>query len=404
MQNSGVGNPKALERHIKRHVLAGEHRIAAVTPPEFASLCEKELRDIGFEELSLTDAGVEFSAKLTESYLCNLWLRTASRILCRVVHFRSGAVEQLFSRVSAFRWELWLNPAVPLHIDVHVRQSRIQHEGLIEKTVFMGIQKRFADAGLGQPAQCRSLGELSSSQSKVVQRIIVRLINNYCEISLDTSGNHLHQRGYRLIHSGAPLRETLAAAILMKAGWRRDRPIIDGMCGSGTMTIEASLLAKRLPPGFMRRFLFEQWPSFQERTWRYSLRKASDGVQTKSPVPIIAIDDDPEAMAVSKQNAERAKVAGDIMWHQTDFFSVRPQTMNLDPGLLFLNPPYGRRLEREDGLYERLGVHLRQFFRGWQIAIIAPDRVLANGLKFNRARYWHVKHGGMPVTVVFARL
>jgi len=404
MQTAAVRETKAFGRHIKRHVLATEHRIAAITPPEFVHLCEKELRDAGFEELSVTEAGIEFTEKLTACYLCNLWLRTASRILCRVDYFRSGAIEQLFNRVSTFRWELWLNSKIRPQIEVHVKRSRIQHEGLIEKTVLEGIQKRFTDVRLVPPAQCELQREEAGYQSKVVQRIIVRIISNHCEISLDTSGAHLHQRGYRLVHAGAPLRETLAAAILMKAGWHGDRPIIDGMSGSGTVPIEASLLARRLPPGFMRSFLFEEWPAFQEKTWRYLLRKASDSALSKSPVPIIAIEEDPGAIAVSKQNAKQAGVSGDILWHQADFFSIQPQTLNLAPGLLFLNPPYGKRLEQKEDLYERLGAHLRRFYKGWQVVIMAPDRTQATRLKFDRARYWHVKHGGIPIMVVFALL
>lgn len=404
MKECAVKTNKALGRQLKRHVLAVEHRMAAITAPEFIPLCEQELRGIGLLELAATEAGIEFSAKLTAGYLCNLRLRTAGRIVMRLARFRCGAVEQLFHKVSTFRWELWLHSGLRLHIDVYVRRSRMQHEGLIEKTVLQGIQRRFEELRLVPPALCQALHAQEDCASDAVQRLLVRVVDNACEISLDSSGAHLHQRGYRRVHTGAPLRETLAAAILMKAGWHGDRPLVDGMCGSGTVPIEASLLARRLPPGSGRAFLFEQWPSYQAKTWRYLLRQANDHALAKAPVPIIAIDENPEAIAASRQNADHARVGKDIVWHQRDFFSIRPQELNVEPGLLFLNPPYGKRLPQEDDFYERLGAHLRRFYPGWQAAVMAPDRPRALRLKLARARYWHIKHGGLPIVVVFTRL
>lgn len=395
---------KAFLRQSKRYVQAPVHRMAAIVPPEFSPLCQQELAGLGIEQSLITEAGVEFSGKLAYCYLSNLWLRTASRILCRVDHFRAGAAEQLFNRVATFRWELWLNPDIPLRIEAHVRDSRIQHPSLVEKTVLDGMQRRFAELHLSLPNDWKMEPADTGRQTAITQMVIVHVTNNYCEISLDTSGAHLHQRGYRLRHTGAPLRETLAAAILMKAGWRGDCPIVDGMCGAGTVPVEAFLQARRLPAGFRRNFLFEKWPAFQEKTWTYLLRKAKQEALMQSPVPIIAVDRDPESIAVARQNAELAGADEDILWQQMDFFCFTPQAMNLSPGVLFLNPPYGKRLAEAENLYERLGAHLHQFFQGWHVAIMAPDRAHAVRLRIKSARYWRIKHGGMPIVVVLAQL
>jgi len=395
---------KAFLRHIKRHIVSPVHRIAAISPPEFALLCQQELLGLSIEQSSISEAGVEFSGRLADCYASNLWLRTASRIVLRVDRFRAGAVEQLFNRVASFRWELWLNPDIPLHIKAYVKNSRIQHTGLIEKTVLDGMRKRFAELHLNLPNDWSLRHSERCRQAAVVQRVNVHVADNYSELSLDTSGAHLHQRGYRLRHTGAPVRETVAAAILIKAGWCGERPLVDGMCGAGTVPVEASLRARHLPPGVGRSFLFEQWPAFQLKTWSHLVRKARQEALPRSPVPIIAVDRDPEAIAVARQNAKAAGTEEDILWQQKDFFLFRPQSMSLSPGLLFLNPPYGKRLAEDENLFERLGGHLRRFFRGWQVAIMAPDRAHALHLKINSARYWRIRHGGIPVVAVLAKL
>jgi putative N6-adenine-specific DNA methylase len=390
-------------RHIRRYILAPEHRMAAIVPFEFSDLCKQELYALGIKECSITEPGVEFSTKLISCFRCNLWLRTASRILCRVAHFRAGAVEELYQKVSVLRWELWLNTDILVRIEPYIGNSRIQHPGLVAKTVLEGLEKRAEDLQISPPIEWKSGQKELHRELLMVQRIIVHIRNNHCEISLDTSGTHLHQRGYRLLHTGAPLRETLAAAILLKSEWDGSCPLVDGMCGAGTVPIEASLLARRLPPGLRRSFLFEKWPAFQQKTWSYLRRKALEEAFPQAPVPIIAIDRDPEAVAVARQNARLAGVEADISWQDSDFFSFRPQSLNLQPGLLFLNPPYGKRLPEDKDLFKRLGVHLRRFYGDWRVAIMAPDRAHALHLQLRRARYWQVKHGGMSVVVALGR-
>jgi putative N6-adenine-specific DNA methylase len=395
---------KPFARQIKRYLKAPLHRWAAITPREFSALCAEELGNLGVEGCSVSEAGVEFTAKLDTCYLANLWSRTASRIVCRAGDFRAGSVEQLFNKVCAFHWELWLNPSIPMNIEVHLRESRIEHEGLVEKTVRDGLEKRFMTFGLPSPAGCGTPSGDLPGTAGLVQRVMIHLRSNRCEISLDSSGAHLHQRGYRLQHAGAPLRETLAAAVLLKAGWAGDRPLIDGMCGAGTLAIEASMLARRLPPGLMRPFLFEKWPSFMPKTWQFHRREAMEKSLSRSPVPIIGIDQNPAAMAMARQNARVAGVNEDIQWHEGDFFRFRPQSLPLKPGLLFLNPPYGKRLAGAENLFELLGGHLREFYRGWQVAVMVPDRSQALRMQLAPARIWRIRHGGMPVLVVLAKI
>ena len=367
---------------------------------------------LDIQEPAVSEAGVEFNGRLKNAYVCNLWLRSASRVLCRLVPFRAGVAEELFRKVLRIPWDLWLNPEARLDIDAHVEHSRISHEGRVAEIISESIEKSLRKRGPAHSSEGIALGAPSEAGSKPAiddggfkQKILVRLVENQCQISLDTSGAHLHDRGYRLRHAGAPLRETLAAAILLKSDWTSDEPLIDGMCGSGTFPIEAALIARRIAPGLGRDFLFQRWPSFQTDTWRYLLRKAGEAMLLKVPGTIVGIDIDPEAVGVSAENASRAGVSGDIEWERMDFFEFNPRKRGLKKGLLVLNPPYGVRLDAGGaGLYERIGAHLRLNFKGWKYAVLAGSRAETASLGMGRVRLWNIRHGGMPITVVLGKV
>jgi 23S rRNA G2445 N2-methylase RlmL len=407
-ESAEVPGSQAFRRRLRRHVQARVHRFAAITPPELAPLCRRELESLALTTTAESAAGVEFSGKLSACYQANLWLRCASRVLCRLPSFRAGVPGELLHKAAAVPWELWLDPALPIRMQVHVERSRLHHAGLMEDTVLRAIQQRFRERGHLIPAtQTVSPTTGSDAASEWCQRVLARLESNHCTISLDTTGPHLHQRGYRLKHAGAPLRETLAAAILLKAGWQGDRPLVDGMCGAGTVAIEAAMIARRLPPGGYRAFLFERWPSFLDKSWGYLRRKALETAAPRASCPILAIDHDDQALRIAQQNALRARVAEDIRWERIDFFAFRPDATNLSNGLLVLDPPYGRRMtDTGDPLlfYRRLGDHLRQCLAGWQVAVAAPSAELAAALGIKPASCWQIPHGGIPLTVSFAEL
>ncbi len=384
---------KGFSRRIKAHILGPQHGFAVIVPPELSPVCLKETVDADIECPEISDAGVVFSGRLKEAYVCNLWLRTASRVLCRLSPFRAGAVEELFRKVSRIPWELWLNPEIPLDIEAHVEYSRISHEGRVADILFESVEKSLRSIIRSAPR---------SDHEGLKQKLLVRLIENHCQISLDMSGSHLHQRGYRPRHTGAPLRETLAAAILSKSEWKSDQPLVDGMCGSGTFPIEAALISRKIAPGLGRDFLFQRWPSFQRETWEYLCRRAQAASLTKTPEKIVGIDIDPEALSVSAENANRAGVGGDIELERIDFFEFDPVKKGLKKGLLVLNPPYGIRLEAGGtSLYARIGAKLRLNFKGWKFAVLAGSRTEAAAIGMGRVRLWNIRHGGIPVTVVF---
>jgi putative N6-adenine-specific DNA methylase len=397
---------KAFWRHVRQQVQARDHGFVAVLPRELADLCRQELVGLGIEEPRISEAGVEFSGRLTACLQVNLWSRTASRVLCRLPHFRVGVVGELFHKTAAVQWEVWLNPSLPLLVQAHSLHSRLDHEGLIAETVLKAIQYRFREYSYPVPTLWTSpQGGGQADEGLSAQRVLVRLENNRCEISLDTSGRHLHQRGYRRQHGGAPMRETLAAAILLQVGWRGDRPLVDGLCGAGTVAIEAALLARGIAPGIEREFLFEKWPGHEAKTWDYLRRKAREAALPSVSAAIVAVDQERRVVKIARDNAARAGVADDIRWELADFLALQPGVLGLAPGLVVLDPPYGVRTEKGTDLpdlYRRLGRHLRESFPGWQVAVVSPSPELARGLGFRRQRLWHIPHGGLAICVCLA--
>jgi putative N6-adenine-specific DNA methylase len=424
---------KGFRRQVKRFVQAPGQRFAVIVPPGLSEVCRRELAELSLAGDEVQEGVLEVAGKWTTCYQLNLWLRTASRILCRLPTFRAGVIGELSHKVLSFPWELWLNPKIPLVLQCRAQQSRIHHEGLIGTAILGAIQRRFADQGLPVPTRHAPAGKRTEQRFAEVQqgslprphtrsetrftghdesvrwkqRFLVHLHRNHCEISLDTSGPHLHQRGYRLQHAGAPLRETLAAGILLQTNWNGDRPLLDGMCGAGTVAIEAALLARHLPPGLNREFLFSQWPSFQEKTWAHFRRKAQENVLPHAPAPILGLDQDRGALGIAMHNAARAGVAESIRWHCMDFFAFNPDALGLARGVLVLDPPYGMRLAGSGNVrafYQRLGSHLHRFYRGWQVAVAAPNAELATLLKISSAHLWRIPHGGIPLVVSLAQL
>jgi putative N6-adenine-specific DNA methylase len=233
------------------------------------------------------------------------------------------------------------------------------------------------------------------------QLFVVRIVEDECEISADTSGELLHRRGYRQEIGKAPLRETLAAAMLLASGWNPTEALIDPLCGSGTIPIEAALLARGIAPGVGRRFAFMEWPTFVPERWESVLGQAQDAARTGTlELEIMGGDRDSGAIEAAVRNAERAGVSGDIR------FEVRPLSASLDalevtprPGWILTNPPYGVRLvdtSRLSDLYAKLGSRLRAA-EGWRLGVLTSDADLARrtGLPL-RARF-SSRNGGIPV-------
>jgi len=217
-------------------------------------------------------------------------------------------------------------------------------------------------------------------------RVNVHLVKNRCTISLDTSGAPLDRRGYRLARTEAPLRETLAAALIELTGWDGTVPLVDPMCGSGTIPIEAALKAGRRAPGLLRQFGFERWSTFDRALWQRLVREARDEALATVPVPIVGSDQSAKAVATARENSERAGVAGVIQLAQRELDDFSPPP---GPGILLVNPPYGQRLGEEEALkplYRQLGDIMKQRCKGYTAYLFTGSSELAKcvGLKATR--------------------
>jgi putative N6-adenine-specific DNA methylase len=249
---------------------------------------------------------------------------------------------------------------------------------------------------LGQVPPIKKLeGE---EESNPPQLIIVRLVDNRCSLSLDSSGPLLHRRGYRLATAKAPLRETLAAGMLLASDWDLHSPLIDPFCGSGTIPIEAALMARKVPPGNFRHFAFMDWPSFEAEVWE-RLKDLSQEGQAKSFPPIMGSDRDAGAIRAAGENAERAGVGNSVVFSRRALSGLEPPP---GPGWVVTNPPHGVRLKSNRdlrSLYIRLGRVFRAKCRGWDVAILCSSDSLLDlsGIRFGRR--FPMWSGGLRVTL-----
>jgi putative N6-adenine-specific DNA methylase len=232
--------------------------------------------------------------------------------------------------------------------------------------------------------------------------VVVRLLHDRCTVSIDSSGALLHRRGYRLATAKAPLRETLAAAALLASEWRPDAPLLDPMCGSGTIPIEAALIARRIAPGVRRRFAFEHWPERDPGRWSVLIEEASSRALARAPAPIQGSDRDAGAIDAARANAERAGVAADVELVRRPLSAIEPPA---GAGWIVTNPPYGARVGERDALrdlYATLGAVVRRRCPGWAVSMISASARLERqtGLAFQELA--RTRSGGIPVRLLRA--
>ena len=236
--------------------------------------------------------------------------------------------------------------------------------------------------------------------SSDAQLFIVRIVDDLCSISADSSGELLHRRGYRQAVAKAPLRETIAAAMLVGSGWDMMSPLVDPMCGAGTIAIEAAMMARKIAPGANRIFAFEKWPRHDAAAWKTDVESAKQDALPKASGLIVASDRDEGAITAAKSNAERAGVSGDI---QFDVRALSSAEFPDQPGWIVTNPPYGLRVGETGALrnlYAQLGKVLRERAPGYRIAMLSADSELESQLKIDLTEVFQTSNGGIPVHLV----
>jgi putative N6-adenine-specific DNA methylase len=338
--------------------------------------------------------GVEFQGALGDVYRANLHLRTASRVFIQLGGFFGDTFSDLRRRARRLPWEEYLKPGEPVSLRISCHRSRLFHSGAVSENIIEAMGGR-----LGQIPPVRSLG--GEGGKSIPQLIFIRLLENRFTFWVDSSGTLLHRRGYRLATAKAPLRETLASAMLMAAAWNKAAPLLDPFCGSGTIAIEAALRARNIPPGSSRPFAFMHWPNFDRILWEAILEEGKKKKRDRQ-LTIMASDRDQGAIQAASANAARAGVAEDINFSCRAISGIKPPP---GPGWIVTNPPYGVRLRSKQDLgrlYARFGSVLAGKCPGWKVVLLVSNRQLWRnaGLQFDRGV--PLRNGGLKVNLVKA--
>ena len=349
----------------------------AAVPRGAEEVSAAELAALGISCAIPGKGGVAFVTDRSGLYRANLWLRTASRVLVQLAVFPCVTPGDLYAGVYAITWLELITPAMTLAVDCSLRDSALTHSGFVALKTKDAIVDRIREA-------CGQRPNVDTAMPDV--RINVHLHKNVCTVSLESSGDSLDRRGYRLERNEAPLRETLAATVIALTGWDGTLPLADPMCGSGTIPVEAALLAANMPPGLQREFGFQRWLDFDEPLWNQLIREAESGIRTLPVGLVTGYDLDSRALLIAGRNAAKAGLEGQIHFFHAALQEFQPHG---DTGIVILNPPYGKRLGEEDDLRElycQIGDIMKKRCRGWTGYVLTGNLELAKyiGLKASR--------------------
>ncbi len=359
-----------------------------------------ELRSLGATDAAETRGGVAFTGALSLAYRVCLWSRVAGRVLLRLASFAAESPDDLYAAVHELPWEDHMSVTGTLAVEVTSAVSR----GPFAQVNTHFVEQRVKDAVVDRfRAQTGSRPGVDLARPDI--RISLHIAPAEAVVSLDLSGDSLHRRGYRMEGGEAPLKENLAAAVLLRAGWpaiaSKGGALVDPMCGSGTLLVEGAFMAADIAPGLLREYFgFQGWKGFEPAEWADLIREAEErrAHGLKSLPPIVGFDIDDRAVGTARANARRAGLAGRIMLERRGLAALtgldrpagqgHPAPVSV-PGLLVTNPPYGKRLGDALELvetYETLGQKLKEHFSGWEAAIFTgnPDLGAHLGLRAHR--------------------
>ena len=451
--------PENLEKRLKRQIHGKLHRFTAIVPLGFEATLVKELRQIGIiaenDAFETVDGKVSFSAKITDAWKAVAHSRIANRILMDIASFKAENFRELEKKASEIPWELYLPPITPDSLLVHVtcKHSRLYHSDAVAERFYDVIKGGSLPLATASAfTSCVIASEAKQSQSNFFakasatpsagtprntpQHLYVNLLDDRCTVSLDLAGEELYKRGHQRYVNDAPLKETIAAAMLLEAFEQAQSPItlIDPMAGSGTFSLEAAYMASGLIPGKCRDFALKHQPAFKEATWNYivnsslrkndnsklSLRGSEVTVAITCPInKILTSDISDKAIEIIRHNVECSPLAkiepAPIAPQQKDFFSYTPDKIEKLRGesqaVIVLNPPYGKRLDANaPKLYADIGKKLSEF-KDCVVAILAPKGACTENLLKNCAalglsgtKLIKTSHGGISLNCFVGKI
>lgn len=326
------------------------------------AVVKRELQDLGFRELTVADGKIEFKASLADIPRLNLNLRAADRVLVKVGEFPAADFGQLFDRTKELPWEDWIP-----------RDAKITVVGKCVRSILASVRSSQSIAHKAVIERLKSKYQIEwLPETGPEFTIQVAILKDVAQLTLDTSGQGLHKRGYRMQHGDVPLRENLAAALVLLSDWKEGRLLIDPMCGSGTILIEAAMTARRIAPGLLRTFASEKWPAIDKAHWDEARRAAREAILPEGGLNICGYDIDPERVEDSRANAKKAGVGKDIIFEQKD---IKDLWVNQPRGTVICNPPYGIKLgslKELTPIYVTIH-HMFKNKKGWSLYILTGD-------------------------------
>jgi len=381
--------------------LSSTNHFFATCSKGIEDILQKELEQLGIQETKIHTGGVAFEGDIENAYKACLWSRVASRILLQLKEFTISSDDDLYSEIISIDWSEHFSEDETLAIDCFSSHSIVTHSHYAALRVKDAIVDQFTQNTTYRPSIDKDNPDI---------RLNLYLSDKQCLIYLDLSGEALHKRGYRQQAGSAPLRETLAASMLYRAKWssfyEQGLPFFDPMCGSGTLLIEAAMMAANIAPGLLRdRFGFDCWKQFDQSQWQKIQSDAEEKKQqAMHSLPVICGSDNSEQLVgIARSNIESAGLSSAIK------VTLQDATTNLVPckgtdkqGLIVTNPPYGKRIGQVQllrTLYHRFGVQLKANFDGWTAVIITSEAELAQSLGLRAFRKNTLFNGALKATL-----
>ena len=340
------------------------HKINLIATSTFGleAVVKRELQDLGFQKLTVADGKIEFEAEFSDIPRLNLNLRAADRVLVKVGEFPAADFGQLFDRTKELAWEEWIP-----------RDAKITVIGKCVRSILASVRSSQSIAHKAVIERLKSKYNIEwLPETGPEFTIQVAILKDVAQLTLDTSGPGLHKRGYRMQHGDVPLRENLAAALVLLSLWKKDQMLVDPMCGSGTILIEAAMIARGIAPGLLREFASEKWPAIDKKAWDDARKAAREAILPEGDLKICGYDIDPERIKDSQANAKKAGVGNDITFEHKD---IKDLWVNQPHGTVISNPPYGIKMGSLKELTP-LYVTIHHMFKnklGWSLYILTGD-------------------------------
>ncbi|SHJ60326.1 putative N6-adenine-specific DNA methylase [Clostridium cavendishii DSM 21758] len=343
-----------------------EYDLIATTTFGIEAITAKELKSLGYEDLKLENGRVSFQGDEMDIAISNIWLRTAERVLIKVAEFKATSFEELFKGTEEVDWGKYIPQNGFMHVNGKSVKSTLYSvpdcQSIVKKAIVKSMQRTYNTTWFPEDGP--------------TYKIEVAILKDVVTLTIDTSGQGLHKRGYRENSGEAPLKETLAASMVLLSKWKEDRFLVDPFCGSGTILIEAALIGANIAPGLHRNFVCETWPSMDEEVFK-QVREGAEKSIKKPDMQLIGFDINDWVLKTARRNAEKAKVREYIDFQKLDFneFSSKKKY-----GYIITNPPYGERIGEKsavEALNRRMG-KVKKELDTWDFNILTAAESFQN--------------------------